>query len=108
MQIGITAPFVSAAVWILFFRKFPSWVSFFPVIRRFPTPLKKLWSGWSDCAYCGGFWVALLVRYLTGLKFLLLNGISPIVDWSVDALTVGFVTLLLIRTSDALTAAAGG
>jgi hypothetical protein len=108
MQIGVTAPFVSAAVWILLFRKFPSWVSFFPAMGKLPTPLKKLWRGWTDCAYCGGFWVALLVRYLTGLKFLMLNGISPIVDWSLDALTVGFVTLLLIRTSDALAAAAGG
>lgn len=104
-NMNIMAPLAVSAVWMLLFRKFPSWNWFHRVIDRLPSPLKTLWAGWTECAYCGGFWVALLVRYVTGLKFLSFEpGLSPLVDWSLDALTTGLVVLLIIRSSDALAA----
>jgi hypothetical protein len=108
----ITAPLVVSAVWMLLFRKFPSWNWFRRLIDRFPSPLKNLWAVWTDCTYCGGFWIALLVRYVTGIKFLTFQpGLMPadwyfLIDWYLDALTTGLVALLIIRILDALAAVA--
>jgi hypothetical protein len=100
---NLATPLVVAAVWMLLFRKFPSWTWFRRLVDRLPSPLKTLWVGWTECAYCGGFWIALLIRSITGLKFLNFRpGLFPFIDWYLDALTTGLVVLLIIRLSDAL------
>jgi hypothetical protein len=102
---NVAAPLVVSAVWMLLFRKIPSWGWFRRLIARFPSPLQSLWAGWTDCAYCGGFWVALLIRYVAGLKFLTFPPtLLPVIDWYLDALTTGLAVLLIIRFSDALAA----
>lgn len=103
----IAAPLVVSAVWMLLFRKFPSWSWFRRLIDRFPSPLKTLWVGWTDCVYCGGFWIEPLVRRVTGMKFLTFRpGLMPLIDWYLDALTTGIAALLVIRILDALGAVA--
>ena len=99
----ISACLLSAAIWMFIFRKMPSWSWFKSLLEKFPHFLRKLWDGWTECAYCGGFWVALGVRYLTGLKTIHLSGETPLaLNWVLDALTTGIGVLLFIRILDAL------
>lgn len=102
---NFAAPLVVSAIWMFLFRKIPSW-NWFPRFLGFlPSPLKTLWAGWTDCTFCGGFWIALLLRYITDLNFITFQPeIAPFIDWPLDALTVGLVALLIIRVLDALKA----
>ncbi|MES2906823.1 MAG: hypothetical protein V4691_07350 [Pseudomonadota bacterium] len=107
-MMNFATPLIVAAVWMFLFRKMPSWSWFPPLLERFPTPLRNLWSGWVDCAFCGGFWVALILRWVTGLHLLIFPlETLPIIEWLLDALAAGLAALFIIRVLDALKAVAG-
>jgi hypothetical protein len=100
---NLATPLVVSAVWMLIFRKFPSWPWFHQMIERFPPRLKALWMGWTDCAYCGAFWIAMPIRYVTGLRFIeFRTPLVPGLDWPLDAVTTGLAVLFVIRVLDAL------
>jgi hypothetical protein len=101
-------PIVIAAVWMFLFRKAPSWGWFSRALGGLPSPVKGLWQGWTDCTYCGGFWIALLVRAALGMKFLTFpEGAQAYLEVPLDALSAGLGALLIILILDALKARAG-
>lgn len=104
-RMNIAAPLIVSAVWMFLFRKVPSWSWFSRLLDRFPSPLKDLWAVWTDCTFCGGFWIALLVRWVAGMNFLTFQmELWPPIDWALDALTTGLAALFIIRVLDALKA----
>lgn len=57
---------VGLSLYILIWEKLPDWGTWFNyLIERLPAPLAYLYQAWR-CPYCFGFWVALLLHYLTG------------------------------------------
>ncbi|MGB0942988.1 MAG: hypothetical protein ACPGUE_11325 [Marinomonas sp.] len=57
---------VGLSLYILIWEKLPDWGTWFNyLIERLPAPLAYLYQAWR-CPYCFGFWVALVLHYLTG------------------------------------------
>lgn len=55
------------AIYLLFWDKLPGWGGWFQsVINALPQPLQTLYGQWV-CAYCSGFWIALVLHAMTGL-----------------------------------------
>jgi len=58
---------IGAAIHILFWEKLPEWGTLFSrIVAALPQPLKQLYKDW-HCAYCAGFWIALVLHGLTGM-----------------------------------------
>ena len=57
---------VGLSLYVLIWEKLPDWGTWFnAIINKLPKPLAYLYQAWR-CPYCFGFWVALLLHYLTG------------------------------------------
>ena len=55
------------AIYLLFWDKLPTWGNWFQsLIDALPQPLQTLYGQWI-CAYCAGFWIALVLHAMTGL-----------------------------------------
>lgn len=94
---------VSTAIWMFLFRKLATWKWFVALRKRFHVSLEYLWKGWTDCAYCGAFWIALVVRGVTGLHSVDFPKDAPLlVLWVLDALATAIGVLLVVRILDAL------
>lgn len=90
---------LTLGVWFLMAQKMPTWNWFMKVKGWFPAPLVYLWDAWAGCMFCGGFWLALLLKAVTGLATVPeLNHLHPLLAFSLDALattTLGSLTLSL-------------
>ena len=65
MEFEITL--MGLAVYLLIWDKLPNWGSWFKtILNALPAPLQTLYSQW-NCAYCSGFWIALVLHQVTGL-----------------------------------------
>ena len=82
------------AVYLLFWDKLPNWGNWFKsLIKALPQPLQTLYGQWT-CAYCAGFWIALVLHAVTGLwtipalatppEYMGILGVP--VNWFLDAL----------------------
>ena len=101
----LSASLVSTGIWLFLFRKIPSWGWFKSLRKRLPKSLNLLWDGWTECAYCGGFWIALAVRWSTELNTIQFPHRTPAgLDWILDALATAVGVLLCVRILDALAA----
>src|ERR1700733_14450635 len=101
----IRAISVATALWMFIFRKVPSWPWFPFVYARYPMLIRRLWDGWTEGAFCGGFWVALLLRSSTGLHTIHFDSnTASIIQWPLDGLTTAIGVLFWIRILDALRA----
>jgi hypothetical protein len=83
---------LTLGAWVLMAQKMSNWNWFVKVKSWFPAPLAELWDAWAGCSFCGGFWIALLLKTVTGLATVNdLNHLHPL-----DALattTLGSLTL---------------
>lgn len=99
----MSAILVSSAIWMFIFRKMATWKWFSTLRKRFPGKVEYLWKNWTDCAYCGVFWIALIVRASTKLHSIDFTGDTHVAFvWILDALATAIGALLLIRILDAL------
>ncbi len=99
---------IGTAVHILIWEKLPEWGSWFnTLLQMLPRPLQILYEQWR-CAYCAGFWIALVLHALTGFWTIPalahlpgnLGVISLPVGWTLDALasaTLIYFAVLSIR-----------
>ncbi|MGJ8529289.1 hypothetical protein [Maritalea sp.] len=88
---------LGAAIHLLFWDKLPEWGTLFNrFIAALPKPLQTLYADW-ECPFCAGFWIALVLHFLTGMWFL------PKLIWMTDHLL--WVGLPLAWFFDALAAA---
>lgn len=79
---------MTLGAWFLMAQKMSNWNWFVKVKSWFPTPLANLWDGWAGCVFCGGFWIALLLKAATGLATVPdLNHLHPLLAFPLDALT---------------------
>ena len=88
---------LTLGAWFLMAQKMSNWNWFVKVKSWFPAPLAELWDAWAGCSFCGGFWIALLLKTVTGLATVNdLNHLHPLVAFPLDALattTLGSLTL---------------
>ena len=64
------------------------------ISNKFPKPILHLWEGWTACAFCGGFWLALALHALTGMQSMPVLSVLPLVlDWLPDGLVTAMLTL---------------
>jgi hypothetical protein len=100
MQIEL--PLITLAVWFFLTKKLPTWGWFARIEARFTGPVAWVWDGWKACAYCGGFWLAMLLRALTGRQTLpALDPLPLPIDWIADAFATAILALfgfLVIET----------
>jgi uncharacterized membrane protein len=101
---SIASSLIVASVWMFIFRKMRSWNWFETlIVAHFPEPIRNLWEGWTNCAYCGGFWIALGVRAITTQTTLTYTENTPFfLTWIFDALVTAFIVLFYIRVLDCL------
>ena len=92
------------ALHLLFWDKLPNWGSWFrAIIEAMPARLQTLYGQW-NCAYCAGFWIALVLHAVTGLWTIPALAAPPgytgllglPVAWFLDALATG--TLIYVAT----------
>ncbi|MGE0126838.1 MAG: hypothetical protein AB7U82_01945 [Blastocatellales bacterium] len=90
---------LTLGAWVLMAQKMPTWNWFMTVKGHFPKPLAALWDAWAGCVFCGGFWIALLLKLATGLATVPeLNHLHPLLAYSLDALattTLASITMSL-------------
>ncbi|MEP7343349.1 MAG: hypothetical protein ABI977_36835 [Acidobacteriota bacterium] len=101
---------LTLGAWFLMAQKMPTWNWFVKVKSWFPEPLAYLWDAWAGCAFCGGFWIALLLKAVTGMATVTeLNHLHPLLAFPLDALattTLGSLTLNLTGPLNLLLTAA--
>ncbi len=101
---------LTLGVWFLMAQKLPTWNWFVKVKSWFPAPLTYLWDAWAGCMFCGGFWLALLLKAVTGLATVSeLNQLHPLLGFPLDALattTLGSLTMNLTGPLNLLLTAA--
>lgn len=101
---------LTLGAWFLMSQKAPTWNWFVKVKNWFPSPLAYLWDAWAGCVFCGGFWIAILLKMATGLATVPeLNHLHPLLAYSLDALattTLASITLNLTGPLNLLLAAA--
>ncbi|TQV87730.1 hypothetical protein [Aliikangiella coralliicola] len=87
-------PLMGLAIHLLVWEKLPAWGNWFnAILNRLPSSIQKLYSDWK-CAYCFGFWIALVLHALTdNFTFALIENLaekfgssSLILAWFLDAL----------------------
>lgn len=89
-------PLVTLSAWFFFARKFSSWGWVATSRGILPRPLRELWEAWRDCPFCGGFWIALGFKALTGWMTLPAIGAVSIpwyAAWFLDGLVTSMVVL---------------
>ncbi len=90
---------LTLGAWILMSQKMSTWNWFVKLKGWFPAPLASLWEAWAGCVFCGGFWLALLLKLATGLATVNeLNHLHPLLAFPLDALattTLASITLNL-------------
>lgn len=97
---SIEVPIVTAALWMFFFRKVPSW-NWFQKILSSNESFQKHWGGWVSCPYCSGFWLALALRLIMGVSFVSFpEGSNVVLEWTLDSLATALVVLFVIRILD--------
>lgn len=78
---------LTLGAWVLMSQKLPTWNWFMTVKSHFPKSLATLWDAWAGCVFCGGFWIALLLKPATGLTTIPdLNNLHPLLAFPLDAL----------------------
>ncbi len=108
MNFGLTI--ITLGVWFLMAQKMPTWNWFVKVKSWFPSPVAFLWDAWAGCVFCGGFWIAVLLKSVTGLVTVNeLTHLHPLLAFPLDALattTLGALTLNLTGPLNLLLTAA--
>lgn len=108
MNFGLTL--LTLGAWFLMAQKMPTWNWFMTVKGHFPKPLATLWDAWAGCMFCGGFWISLLLKLVTGLATVSeLNHLHPLLAFPLDALattTLASITMNLTGPLNLLLTAA--
>lgn len=90
---------LTLGAWFLMAQKMPTWNWFLKLKSWFPAPLANLWDAWAGCVFCGGFWLALLLKLTTGLATVPeLKQLHPLLALPLDVLattTLAAITLNL-------------
>lgn len=92
-MIELAIPLMGLSIHILFWEKLPSWGNWFnTILNKLPKFLQKLYADW-ECAYCAGFWIALVLHAMTGLWTIpALSAMNiPILAWLIDALAAALL-----------------
>ncbi len=81
---------IGTSIHVLIWEKLPEWGSWFnALLVKLPRPLRKLYDDW-HCAYCAGFWIALLLHAITGIWTIPalgeMSGFGVFLAWILDAL----------------------
>lgn len=94
---------LTLGAWVLMSQKMPTWRWFVKVKGWFPAPLAYLWDAWAGCVFCGGFWLALLLKLATGLATVPeLNQLHPLLAFPLDALATTTLASLTINLTGPL------
>lgn len=108
MNLALTV--LTLGAWFLMAQKLPTWNWFIRVKCWFPAPVAYLWDAWVACVFCGGFWLALLLKLVTGLATVSeLKPLHPLLGFPLDALataTLASLTLTLTGPLNLLLSAA--
>ncbi len=81
---------IGTSIHILIWEKLPEWGNWFNhLLAKLPKPLQTLYEQW-QCAYCAGFWIALVLHALTGIwtlpQLAELTGFGVVIAWILDAI----------------------
>ena len=85
---------IGISIHILVWEKLPEWGTWFTtLLAKLPAPLQTLYGQWR-CAYCAGFWIALVLHAVTGLWTIpalaslpaYWGPLAPLIGWFLDAL----------------------
>ena len=99
----ITLILIGSAIHVLVWDKLPDWGDWFnKLISRLPGPLAYLYQAW-HCAYCFGFWIALLLHAVVGVYTLpqladmpeYLGILATPLAWFMDALVTALMMLFI-------------
>jgi hypothetical protein len=94
---------LTLGAWVLMSQKMPTWNWFVKVKDWFPSPVAYLWDAWAGCVFCGGFWIALLLKLTTGLVTIPgLNHLHPALAFPLDALATTTLALITINLTGPL------
>jgi hypothetical protein len=84
---------ITFGLWVLMAQKMTGWHWFSALHSTFPEPVRGVWDAWTECAFCGGFWLALLLKAATGLSTLPALAavarpapLATALDWTLDPL----------------------
>lgn len=101
---------IGAAIHILIWQKLPEWGSWFnALLAKLPRPLQTLYSQW-HCAYCAGFWIALVLHALTGFWSIpaladlvgTMRGFGMPLAWFLDGLASAMLIYLTVLATKAI------
>ena len=88
---------LTLGVWFLMSQKLPGWKSFMKLKACFPPAVAFLWDAWAGCVFCGGFWIAMLLRLTTGLTTIPeLRQLHPLYAFPLDALATATLASLTV------------
>jgi hypothetical protein len=94
---------LTLGAWVLMSQKMPTWNWFVKVKGWFPGPLAYLWDAWAGCVFCGGFWLALLLKLATGLATVPeLSHLHPLLAFPLDALATTTLASITINLTGPL------
>ncbi len=90
-------PLITLALWFFIAQKFSNWKWVRAVTNViFPGPLNTLWKSLMTCSFCGGFWIALALRGVTGWQTLPeLSSLHIGLDWTLDALATAMLATIV-------------
>lgn len=87
---------ITLAVWFFLAKKFSNWTWVTALTDIFPGPVKALGKAWMVCSFCGGFWIALALRGVTGWQTLpALSRLHFTIDWPLDALATAMLVTIV-------------
>lgn len=94
---------LTLGAWVLMSQKMPTWNWFVRVKEWFPAPVAYLWDAWAGCVFCGGFWLALLLKLVTGLATVPeLGHLHPLLAFPLDALATTTLASITINLTGPL------
>ena len=97
---------IGISIHILVWEKLPEWGTWFnTLLAKLPGPLQTLYGQWR-CAYCAGFWIALVLHAVTGFWTIpslaslpaYWGPAAPLVGWFLDALATAALIVAGIIT----------
>jgi hypothetical protein len=101
MNIALTI--LTLGAWFLMSQKMPTWNWFMKLKGWFPSPLVFLWDAWAGCVFCGGFWIAVLLRLTTDLATIPeLRQLHPALAFPLDALATATLASLTLSLTGPL------
>lgn len=109
-MIDFTPALIGFALYLLIWEKLPDWGTWFvKLLNLLPGFLKTLYEQWV-CAYCVGFWLGLMVHWVTGLWTIealrdlpeFWGPAGPAIGWFLDALATGTIIYFLKNILDAI------